>query len=212
MTELSMKQDLASPSEGTQTSRRSRGSRVVVAVLDATIALLAERGYSFSVEDVATRARVHKTTIYRRFTTTAVLVGAAIERLGHVRVPISESSDPLEDLATLAVAVAEVLSSPDGGRIIRAVVSAASEDPEVLTVARRFLAGRFDAATQILGRAINSGQLRAGTDAVLLWGAIVNPLQVRALLGHPASESTARELLALVLDGAHGAGVTAHLG
>jgi AcrR family transcriptional regulator len=182
--------------------RRSRGPQVADAVLDATLALLAERAYSFSVEDVARSAHVHKTTIYRRYTTKAALVGAAIERMALAQIPVPESGDALEDLAALAGAVARVLSSPAGARVIRAVVAAASDDPEVLTVARRFLAGRFDAAAKIVGRAISSGQVRAGTDAVLLWGAIVNPLHVRALLGHPASESTARDLVALVLDGA----------
>lgn len=183
-------------------SQRPRGSRVADAVLDATLALLVERAYSFGVEDVARRARVHKTTVYRRFTTKAALVGAAIERMSIAQVPVVESADPLADLVALAEAVARVLSGPDGARITRAVIVAASEDAEVLTVARRFLAGRFDAAAQIVGRAVAAGQLRAGTDPVLLWAAIVTPLQMRALLGHPASEATARDLVALALEGA----------
>ena len=183
-------------------SRHPRGPRVADAVLDATLALLAERSYAFGVEDVARRARVHKTTVYRRFTTKAALVGAAIERMNVTQVPVPESADPLTDLVALAEAVARALRGPDGARTMRAVVVAASEDSDVLTIARRFLSGRFDAAAQILARAIASGQVRAGTDPVLFWAGIVNPLQVRALLGHPVSEATARELVALALDGA----------
>ena len=182
--------------------RHSRGRQVTDAVLEATLALLVERAYSFSIEDVARVARVHKTTIYRRYTTKAALVGAAIEHLALAQVPVPETDDPLEDLAALAESVARVLGSPTGSRIIRAVVAAAGEDPAALTVARRFLAGRFDAAAQIASRAISTGQLRGGTDPLLLWGAIVNPLHVRALLGHPASEATARDLVAIALDGA----------
>ena len=175
------------------------------AVLDATFALLAERGYSLGVEDVAVRARVHKTTIYRRFTSKASLVGAALEHTTLLQIPVPESGDPLVDLVSLAEAVARSLNGPDGARILRAVVVAASEDSSVLTVARRYLAGRFDAAAAILGRAAEAGQLRAGVDPVLLWGAVVNPLQVRALLGHPVSEATARDLVALALAGARNA-------
>ena len=172
------------------------------AVLDATLALLAERSYTFGVEDVAQRAGVHKTTVYRRFSTKATLVGAAIERMTISQIPVPVSADPLADLVALAEAVARVLSGPEAARILRAAVIAASEDSDVLSTTRRVLAGRFDAAAQILGRGVASGQVRAGVDPVLFWAGVVNPLQVRALLGHPLSEATARELVALALDGA----------
>lgn len=173
-------------------------------VLEATAQLLVERAYSFSVEEVATLAGVHKTTIYRRFTTKAALVGAALEQMSLTTIPVTSTStsDALADLAALAEAVATALSGPTGARVMRAAIAAATEDPDVQTIARRYFAGRFDVAAQILGRAIASGELRAGTDPVLFWAAIVNPLQVRALLGHPVSAVTARELLALALDGA----------
>lgn len=206
MAELSADSNAAAPAQDRPApSRRRRGSRVADAVLDATLALLAERGYSLGVEDVAVRARVHKTTIYRRFTSKASLVGAALEHTTLLQIPVPESGDPLVDLVSLAEAVARSLNGPDGARILRAVVVAASEDSSVLTVARRYLAGRFDAAAAILGRAAEAGQLRAGVDPVLLWGAVVNPLQVRALLGHPVSEETARDLVALALAGARNA-------
>ncbi len=171
-------------------------------VLEATAQLLVERAYSFSVEEVAALAGVHKTTVYRRFTTKAALVGAALEQMSLATIPVASSPDALADLGALAEAVANVLSGPSGARVIRAAMAAASEDADVLTIARRYFAGRFDVAAQILGRAIASGELRAGTDSVLFWAAVVNPLQVRALLGHPVSAVTARELLALALDGA----------
>ena len=193
----------ASVREVRPSNRPVRGPRVVDTVLDATLALVAERSYSFSIEDVARLARVHKTTVYRRFATKAALVGAAIERMALTQIPVPESADPLADLVTLAEAVARVLSGPDGARTMRAVLVAASEDSDVLATARRLLTGRFDTAAQILSRAIASGQVRAGVDPVLFWAGIVNPLQVRALLGHPVSEATARELVALSLDGAH---------
>ena len=181
---------------------RVRGPRVTDAVLDATLGLIAERAYSFSVEDVAIRSHVHKTTIYRRYDTKAALVGAALERLSANWTRVEESPDPLEDLVALAQSVARALSGPAGAHVMRAALAAASEDARVVTLARRLLAGRFDVATQILGRAVVSGQLRAGTDPVLLWAAIVNPLQLRALLGHPVNEVTARDLVVLALDGA----------
>ena len=182
--------------------RQRRGAAVADAVLAATLELLAERGYGFSVEDVAQRARVHKTTIYRRYLTKSALVASAIEGLAVAEIPLAVTDDPLADLSTLAVSVARLLGSPTGTRILRAMFLAASDDAEALTVARRFLAGRYDVALDIVTRAVARGQLRASVDPLLVWGAIVNPLHVRALLGYPVSEGAARELVALVVEGA----------
>ena len=187
------------PSEAT---RQRRGAAVVDAVLHATVALVAERGYGFSVDDVARRAHVHKTSIYRRYATRAALVSAAVEGLTSREISIALTSDPLADLSTLAVSVAALLASPAGARTLRAVVASASEDEEAVTTARRFLAGRFDLVVDIVARAVTLGQLRAGTDPVSLWGAIVNPLHVRVLLGYPVTEGAARDLVDLALEGA----------
>ena len=204
MTEPEDTRYATAPARHTPQSRPRPRGLADDSVLEATAQLLVERAYSFSVEEVATLAGVHKTTIYRRFTTKAALVGAALEQMSLTTIPVTSTStsDALADLAALAEAVATALSGPTGARVMRAAIAAATEDPDVQTIARRYFAGRFDVAAQILGRAIASGELRAGTDPVLFWAAIVNPLQVRALLGHPVSAVTARELLALVLDGA----------
>ncbi len=183
-------------------TRQRRGTAVESAVLAATLELLGERGYDFSVEDVAQRARVHKTTIYRRYESKATLVASAIESLALSDVPLVVTGDPLSDLSTLAASVARFVGSPAGTRILRAVVAAAEDDDEVLSVTRRFLAGRFDVALEVVTRAVARGQLRSGVDPLLVWGAIVNPLHVRALLGYPTSDETAHELVALVLEGA----------
>src|SRR6187455_1103921 len=59
-----------------------RSARVVSEVLSATLEAFAEQGYAgLSVEAVALRAGVNKTTIYRRWPTKADLVGAALVSL-----------------------------------------------------------------------------------------------------------------------------------
>ena len=83
-----------------------RGQVVLDAILDATLELLAERGYGFTIDDVAEAAGIHKSTIYRRWSTKAALVGSAVERLAAIEVPIPDTGAPLEDLATLALLVA----------------------------------------------------------------------------------------------------------
>jgi AcrR family transcriptional regulator len=188
------------PSESPASHRR--GQYVLDTTLDATLGLIARRGYAFSIDEVAEAAGVHKSTIYRKWPTKAMLVGAAVERLAAAAVPIPAGGDPLEDLRTLTVLVARSLRTPAGAQAIRSVVAAASEDPTVVDVAREFLGGRYDAAVGLVNAAIAHGQIRPDIDPLLVWQAVVNPLHLRAVLGTPAEDSTAEQLFDLVLEGA----------
>ncbi len=184
------------------TASHRRGQYVLDTILDATLAMIADRGYAFSIDEVADAAGVHKSTIYRKWATKATLVGAAVERLAAAEVPIPDGGDPLEDLRTLVMLVARSLRTAAGAQAIRSVVAAASEDPSVVDVAREFLGARYDDAVGVVRRAMASGQLRGDVDPLLVWQAVVNPLHLRAVLGDPATDATAGQLLALVLDGA----------
>lgn len=196
-----MSDQLSDRPSGRVVSHR-RGAVVLDTILDATLALIAERGYAFTIDEAAERAGVHKTTIYRKWSTKAALVAAAVGRLAVVEVPIPDTGAPLDDLLTLALRVATSLRHPAGAQAIRGVVAAASEDPDLVDVARHFLAGRYEAAVDLVRRAIAAGQLRADLDPLLVWQAMVNPLHLRAVLGQPADDATAGRLVALVLDGA----------
>src|SRR5215813_11601134 len=84
-------------------ARRTRGilggrsERVVRRVLAAALVELAHSGYAgFRMEEVASRAAVNKTTIYRRWPSRAALVTALVDKM---RTPIRES--PLPDTGRL---------------------------------------------------------------------------------------------------------------
>jgi len=179
-----------------------RGQVVLNTILDTALGLIAERGYAFSIDEVAERAGVHKSTIYRKWSTKAALVGSAVERLASIEVPIPDTGAPLADLMTLALLVAKSLRTPAGAQSIRSVVAAASEDPAIVDVARQFLGGRYGAAVELVERAVADHHLRSDVDPLLLWQAMVNPLHLRAILGQPADDATALRLVNLVLDGA----------
>jgi AcrR family transcriptional regulator len=179
-----------------------RGQAVHDAVLDATLAALAQHGYGFSVDDVARAAGVHKTTVYRRWETKAVLVAAAVQRLADVQVAVPDTGDVVADLTTLAVQVARALRTPAGTQAIRAAVAAAADDPQLVEVAGAFLTSRYSVAADLIQAGQKSGALRAGADPVLLWQAMVNPLHMSAICGTPPSDDAARQLVALVIEGA----------
>lgn len=193
------------PEAPVQATRR-RGRAVLDAVLDATLAALAEHGYGFSVDDVARAAGVHKTTVYRRWETKAVLVGAAVQRLAEIQVPIPDTGDPVRDLTALAVQVARALRTPAGVHALRAAVAAASDDPQLVEVAGTFLTARYAHGADLVRAGQRDGVLRADADPVLLWQAMVNPLHMSAICGTPPPDDTARQLVELVLSGARARG------
>jgi AcrR family transcriptional regulator len=181
---------------------RRRGEAVVTDVLDATLTLLAERGYEFSVDEVAASAGVHKTSVYRRWPTKPALVAAAIQRIADEEVETSPTTDPLADLERVAVQVARALRRPAGANALRAALTTAGADAELRSTAAGFLASRYRQATHLVEAAQAQGLLRDDVDPTLLWQAVVNPLHMNAVLGGPLDDDTARSLLALVLNGA----------
>lgn len=181
---------------------RRRGEAVVTDVLDATLSLLGERGYEFTVDEVAASAGVHKTSVYRRWPTKPALVAAAIQRIADEEVETAPTTDPLADLERIAVQVARALRRPAGANALRAALTTAGADAELRSTAAGFLASRYRQATHLVEAAQAQGLLRDDVDPTLLWQAVVNPLHMNAVLGGPLDDDTARSLLELVLHGA----------
>jgi AcrR family transcriptional regulator len=183
-------------------SGRRRGAAVEATVLDATIALLVERGASLAVEEVAEASGVHKTTIYRRYPTRELLIAAAIRRLGDRVVPPIEAVDPRAAIETLALSVAAALRSREGGNILRAAIAASAMAPDLVDLADEFFRDRYELARRPLLQLVEAGALRRDLDPIVVWEQIVNPMHVRALCGRPTSDAEARQLVELALRGA----------
>lgn len=181
---------------------RRRGEAVVSDVLGATLTLLGQRGYEFTVDEVAAAAGVHKTSVYRRWPTKPLLVMAAMQRVAEEEVETTPSTDPLADLERVAVQVARALRHPAGANALRAALSTAGADPDLRSTAAEFIASRYAAATRLVEAAQAAGHIRADVDPTLLWQAVVNPLHVNAALNGPLDDDTARALLSLALHGA----------
>lgn len=178
-----------------------RGKAVELGVLNATLTLLEERGYDFSVDDVAALAQVHKTTIYRRWETKPALVAAAMDHIAERDVP-SPTGEPLAALRQLTVQVAAALSQTASANALRAAFSAAGAEHVLRVSASRYLTTRYTVATDLIRAAQTNGSLRRDVDPVLMWQAVVNPLHVNAVLGDRVDEAAALALLDLALYGA----------
>jgi AcrR family transcriptional regulator len=178
-----------------------RTARVAEAVFAAAAAELSDRGYAdISIESIAARAGVHKTTVYRRWGSKPelirqVLAGAAVS---HIPVPDTGSVD--EDLRGLARAVQSVLSVPQGAAITRALIVGGLTSPEIAGVMSQFWAGRLAAISVIVDRAVARGELPAGTDPPALMNAMAAPLYYELLVTHaPVTERAADRSAAAAL-------------
>jgi AcrR family transcriptional regulator len=118
---------------------RPRDVALDAAILDATSRLLVEVGYDqLSIEAVAARAGVGKTTVYRRHPTKAALVAAAVDRRGPWTPP-DITGGPLREalLATVRWMATEIGAEQVG--LLGAVFAGMRHDPDLAAAMRRVL-------------------------------------------------------------------------
>src|SRR5262245_55582329 len=146
-----------------------RSDEVVRRVLDAAIVELARSGYAgFRMDEVASRAAVNKTTIYRRWPSRLALVTALVDRM---RTPLRES--PLPDTGQLESDLVEAFTRRfTFGRKVEGRAWARLLDerysPEVEAIIGDAVNERHDEWRSMVKRAIDRGELPPGTDTQLL--------------------------------------------
>jgi AcrR family transcriptional regulator len=168
-----------------------RTARARAAVLQAALAELGQGGYAaLSIEQVAQRAGVNKTTIYRRWQTKDALLDDALASAVNAAVPVPDTGAVGTDLRQFARSIVDILTSDLGRAAASALFSDATRAPQVAEIKRALLAGRHKLAAPIAERAIQRGELPAGTDPRELIGLAVAPIYYRLLV--TASQSTTR--------------------
>jgi AcrR family transcriptional regulator len=160
-----------------------RSARVRAAVIDALLAELAERGVgSTSMEAVARRAGVNKTTLYRRWGSKEELILDALLELGERRVPIPDTGSLHDDLLTVAREIVASLSTPEADAVVRAAAAEPGQDSKLVAATRQFWAVRFSLLATIVTRAIERGELPEGTDPKPLVEGLLGGIYLRVLV------------------------------
>ena len=182
-----------------------RGPKVRAAVLAATLAELTEGGYAaLTVDNVAHRAGVHKTTIYRRWPDRESLIVDALTDHIAIDVPIPDTHAIETDLRELARSLVNMLTSPTGQAIIATMLSDAARIPGVADARRRLFDDRLRRAEPVITRAIDRGELPTATDPAELLKTLVAPIYFRLLItAEPIDETTADHATQIVLAAAH---------
>jgi AcrR family transcriptional regulator len=172
------------------------------AILDATRELLAEGGvHGLTVEGVAARAGVAKTTIYRRWRSKDELAFAVLIDMVEQFVATPDLGDTRDELVAFVAAAVRILGGTLMGRVMQGLVSDLAADPELARAFReRVVAARIAEVRRLALRGIERGDLRAETDLELLHELLFGPIYYRLLLsGAPLEDGLAERVVDAVL-------------
>jgi AcrR family transcriptional regulator len=183
---------------------RPRDPELDRAILEATIDVLETEGFhNLSIDAVAARAKVGKTTIYRRWPSKAPLV---VDALAHLKA--STSDDIPDDLSTREALVRimsdVVRKTSSAEHLLAGLVDEMARDPELAeTVRTGIVAQRRKVIFAALERGIERGEIRPGVDVEIIADLLGGPVVIRRLLtGRPVTARFIREVVDTVLDGA----------
>lgn len=183
------------------TSREDpRVARSCAAVLAAGDQLLEERGVrGITVDAVAERSGVAKTTIYRHWPSKADLIMEIIERQAFA-FPTANTEDPLDDLKVALLALSRGLAEPKRRLALLGTLELAARDPDVATANIGFFRLRGDRIREILERGLESGRFNRDQDPRQSIQLFVGPILLYALMRHDAmDEKGIDRLIARVL-------------
>ena len=178
---------------------RVERSRVVI--LRAAVEELAEAGYGgVTIESIAARAGVGKSTIYRHWPDKLALIADAFETFHEQMVPDLGDLPARDAVALLLRHVAEVVMDSTFSRCIPALIEGAERDPRVREFHHRYSADRRQAVIDLIARGIQSGEIRSATDPELATSTLLGAIFYRRLMtSRPFNPEDAEQLVTLVL-------------
>jgi AcrR family transcriptional regulator len=189
----------------TRVAGRPRDPHADQAILAATIDLLAEEGFDrLSIEGVAARARVGKTTVYRRWPSKIPLVVDALSAMKAPAVPDVSEDLPTDDALVQVITPPTKTRADRSERVLAGLVDAMSRDAELANAVRTgMVSERRRVLTGIVERGIARGEIRPEVDVGLLVDVLVGAIVLRRLItGGKVDARVARGIVELVCRGA----------
>ncbi len=178
-----------------------RSARVRAAVIDATVSALLAHGLDdLSIVEVAHRAGVHPTTIYRRWGSKSNLALDAALTGTEAEIPTPDTGSLRGDLLAVIRGITAFLHTPLGELLVR--IALRHDLPEYEAARAGYWLQRFRSGAALFERARARGELRPDVDPLLGLEALIGPLYVRMLMtGEPLGDELLVRCVDLVLDG-----------
>lgn len=150
-------------------------------MLDAARDLLLGCGVNaFSIDEVARRSGVAKTTIYRHFPNRIDLLAAALD--GSMPVPpVPDTGSLRDDLLEFLASVLPIFVDPRPRAMLLDILAGSARDPELLEVQRSVLGSRAGATLTIFKRAQERGEISPDLDYETALEIMEGPFIIRSL-------------------------------
>ena len=182
---------------------RPRSPAVDKAILDAALELFVERGLDgVGIEQVAERAGVARTTVYRRWPSKESLIAQAIAQ-GRGSADEKALRNPASRRITMkgiVDALAETFGADDYRKMVARLIGSIPDRPELMeTYSRTYLIPRRKTAADALELARAQGLIRADMDGDILLDLVAGALMYRLLIYGDSSEKSIRGYLLEVL-------------
>ncbi|MCZ1012469.1 TetR/AcrR family transcriptional regulator [Streptomyces lydicus] len=191
-------------SEERNGTRRGGGPRKAQEIFDATLDLLAEKGYEgLTIEGVAQRSGVNKTTLYRWWPSKGALLGAALVGARQLELTPPDTGSLEGDLEALLGAMTTLLTARPASDIAVAALGAVTHSPELASHVKDFFADRIAREQVVFDRAVARGEITADTDPMLLMDLLAGAAWVRIVLRRlPLEKDFVARTVRTVLNGA----------
>jgi AcrR family transcriptional regulator len=177
---------------------RPRSPATDQAILDAAVDLLTEQGFlALTVEAVAARAGVAKTTVYRRWPSKNELV---MDAVGCIKGPQAEppGESVRDDLLFMLIRMRDAWFKGRLGRLMGRLAADGIERPDLYREGRaRFVAPRHAVMRRIIKRGIAEGSIRDDADPEWVIAMLVAPI-ISATLTH--QETLPRRQVEFIVD------------
>lgn len=170
-------------------------------IRQAALDELGDVGYgAVTMESVAARAGVAKTTVYRHWPDKLALIADAFETFHEEMVPSIESGPHRDRVERLVRHVAEVVVDSTFSVCIPALIEGAERDPRVRQFHHRYAAERRQGLVDAIAEGMAAGELPSGVDPELAALALLGPIFYRRLMSsQPFDPAQAGKLVDLVL-------------
>jgi len=163
--------------ESSASTGRPRSEEAHRAILDATLELLAEVGFSaLTVEGVASRARVGKATIYRRWASKLPLVVEAFGRLPGME--DFDTGDLGEDLKKMLRSYIQAFNATALSAVLPSLAGERAHNPELAKVFEPVSLARRGPLIRAFERAVARGEISPDVDLDLAGDLVVGPIAV----------------------------------
>ncbi|NEC52755.1 TetR/AcrR family transcriptional regulator [Actinospica acidiphila] len=165
-----------------------RSARIRAQVLGAVRELLVEQGFdALSVDAVAERAAVHRTTVYRRWRDVGGLLADVLDAAGDDGWQPPDTGTLEGDLAALN---GEVEAGLTGEAVTAALIAASFRSTQAAEALRRFWDERYERCAVVVERALARGEVPGGTCARRVVVAATAPVYQQILLLRGGADPT----------------------